>query len=117
MKFTVSLKQNHIFSRLYAKGKRHVTPPLVLYARKNGTRGNRLGLTVGTKLGNAVTRNRVRRRLREIYRLHEEQLRSGYDLVVVARVRAVYAKHGELERAFLTAAGALGLLRKEDGKP
>ncbi|MCC8120709.1 MAG: ribonuclease P protein component [Oscillospiraceae bacterium] len=117
MKYTVSLKQNHIFSRLYAKGKRHVTPQLVLYARKNGSRSNRLGLTVGTKLGHAVTRNRVRRRLREIYRLHEEQLLGGYDLVVVARVRAVYSKYGELDRAFLTAAKALGLLRKEAGKP
>lgn len=115
MKFTVSLKQNHVFRRLYAKGKNQVTPHLALYARSNGTKGSRLGITAGTKLGNAVTRNRVRRRLREIYRTNEFRLRPGYDLVVVARVRAVYARYDELERSFLKAAKALGLLREEGG--
>lgn len=46
---------------------------------------NRLGLTVSTKVGCAVVRNRVRRRLREIYRLNEDMLTSGVDIVVVAR--------------------------------
>lgn len=117
MKYTVSLKQNHIFSRLYAKGKSQVTPHLALYTRKNGSQHSRLGITVSTKLGHAVTRNRVRRRLREIYRLHEEQLLPGYDVVIVARVRAVYSKYSELERSFLKAAKALGLLRKEAKGP
>ena len=110
MNFTVSLKYNNVFRRLYAKGKSQVTPHLALYARKNGSRQNRLGITVGTKLGKAVTRNRVRRRLREIYRIHEPSFLPGYDLVVVARVRAVYARYDELERSFLKAARGLGLL-------
>ena len=113
MKFTVSLKQNHVFRRLYSKGKSLVTPHLVLYARKNGGNGNRLGITVGTKLGHAVVRNRVRRRLREIYRIHEEEFLPGYDIVAVARVRAVYARFDELERSFLKAARALELLARE----
>ena len=111
MKFTVFLKQNHVFRRLYAKGKSQVTPHLALYARKNGGPASRLGITVSTKLGHAVVRNRVRRRLREIYRIHEDQFLPGYDLVVVARVRSVYAKFGDLERSFLKAARELGLLR------
>ena len=117
MKFTVSLKQNHVFRRLYAKGKSQVTPHLALYERKNGRPESRLGITVGGKLGKAVVRNRVRRRLREIYRIHEELFLPGYDLVVVARVRAVYARFDELERSFLKAARALGLLRKEGDRP
>lgn len=87
MKFTVSLKQNHVFRRLYAKGKNQVTPHLALYARKNGGKVSRLGITASTKLGHAVVRNRVRRRLREIYRIHEDQFLPGYDIVAVARVR------------------------------
>ncbi len=114
MQYTVSLKQNHIFRRLYAKGKRQVTPQLALYVRRNGTQINRLGLTTSTKLGNAVVRNRVRRRLRAIYRIHEPELCSGYDLVVVARVRAVYSKYAELDQAFMKAAKAIGLVRKEE---
>lgn len=113
MKFTVSLKQNHVFRRLYAKGKNQVTPHLALYARKNGGRSNRLGITVGTKLGHAVVRNRVRRRLREIYRIHEDAFVPGYDIVVVARVRAVHSKFDDLERSFLKAARNLELLRQE----
>lgn len=113
MKFTVSLKQNHVFRRLYAKGKNQVTPHLALYARKNGGEVSRLGITASTKLGHAVVRNRVRRRLREIYRIHEEQFLPGYDIVAVARVRAVYARFDEVERSFLKAARSLGLLRRE----
>ena len=110
MKYTVSLKENRVFRRLYAKGRSAVSPTMVLYCRKNGRRENRLGLTTGTKLGHAVVRNRVRRRLREIYRTHEAAFRSGYDIVVVARVRAVYSRYAELERDFLRLAKKLQLL-------
>ncbi len=101
MKFTVSMKENHLFRRLYAKGKTAATSTVAVYARPNHMGKNRLGLTVGTKVGKAVVRNRVRRRLREIYRLHEHQLHPGWDLVVVARTRAAFAPYRELERDFL----------------
>ena len=113
MKKTVSLKENHLFRRLYNKGRSAVCPELALYVRKNGRSGNRLGLTVSTKVGCAVVRNRVRRRLREVYRLHEDQLRLGFDVVVVARVRAAHVSYWELDRAFLQLADKLGLLRRE----
>ena len=63
-------------------------------------------------MGCAVKRNRVRRRLREIYRLHESELLPGYDIVVVARVKAVYASYARLEKSFLSLADKLGLRRK-----
>ena len=110
MKTTQSLKSNHAFRRLYTKGKSSVQPAVVLYCRKNGTRSNRLGLTVGTKVGKAVVRNRVRRRLREIYRLREGEFRTGWDLVIVARSRAAEATYRELEAQVVRAAGKLGLL-------
>ena len=103
MKYTVSLKENRVFRRLYAKGRSAVSPTMVLYCRKNGRRENRLGLTTGTKLGHAVVRNRVRRR-------QEHRLSPGYDIVVVARVRAVYSRYAELERDFLRLAKKLQLL-------
>lgn len=113
MNYTVSLKENRIFRRLYAKGRSAVSPAMVLYCRKNGGKENRLGFTVGTKLGRAVVRNRVRRRLREIYRLNEHRLAAGYDIVVVARVRAVHSRYDQLERQFLSLAEKLGLLSPE----
>lgn len=67
MKHTVSLKLNHVFQRLYRKGNSAVSPNLALYVRRNGRNESRLGLTVSTKVGKAVVRNRTRRRLREVY--------------------------------------------------
>lgn len=75
---------------------------------QNGSRQNRIGLTVSAKLAHAVHRNRLRRQLREIYRLHEAQFARGYDIVVVARTRAIGADYAALERAYSLAA-KLGL--------
>ena len=110
MKYTVSLKQNHEFRRLYNKGMSAAGPYMAVYCRKNRRDTSRLGLTTGVKLGHAVQRNRVRRRLREIYRTNEHRLSPGWDIVIVARVKAVYAHYGEMERSFLTLARRLGLL-------
>ncbi len=115
MKKTVSLKKNHLFRRLYSKGRSAASPYMAVYFRRNGQRENRLGFTVSTKLGHAVVRNRVRRRLREIYRLNEDKLASGIDLVIVARVRAVNASYWQLEKSFLQLCGKLGVLKREAG--
>lgn len=116
MKHTVSIKRNHEFQRLYHKGKSAVTPYLALYCRRHKGPGNRLGFTVGKKVGGAVVRNRVRRRLREIYRLHEGELRTGYDLVVVARVKAAFGTYRQLEKSFLTLSDKLGLRGEGTGR-
>ncbi len=108
-----TLKQNSDFRRLYAKGKTSANRYLVLYCRRNGRGVNRMGYTVSSKLGGAVVRNRVRRRLREIARLNMPGLKSGWDIVVVARTRAVAASYAELDRAFKDACAALGLVREE----
>lgn len=113
MEFSKPLKLNHIFRRLYQKGTQAGNRYLVLYARKNRTRENRVGITVGKKLGHAVTRNRVRRRLREIYRLHEDRFVPGYDIVVVARSQAVNASYAQLQDSYLALAGRIGLLRED----
>lgn len=110
MKFTNTLKKNYEFQCLYSKGKSAVTPCLVVYARKTKKRTNRIGITVSTKLGKAVVRNRVRRRIREIYRLNEDRFLAGSEIVVVARVRAVKASYRQLEKAMLGACEKLGLL-------
>lgn len=116
MKNTVAIKENHVFRRLYRKGESAVTPSLALYVRRNGMGKNRLGITVSTKLGHAVVRNRVRRRLREIYRLHEGELLAGIDLVVVARVRSAGYDYHQLERDFLRACVKLGLYARQGGE-
>ena len=112
MKHTVSLKLNHEFRRLYAKGNSAVSPYLAMYCRKNRLGYNRLGLTIGTKVGHAVVRNRARRRLREVYRLNGGALRQGYDFVLVARSRAVSAPWKELNDSFLRLCRKLDVLEE-----
>ena len=113
MKAAVTLKENYEFRRTYQKGVSAVSPVMVLYCRKNRLGRNRLGLGSSTKLGHAVVRNRVRRRLREIFRLNQGGLAQGYDMILVARTRAVGAEYRDLERAFLSVCGKLGLREKK----
>ena len=115
MKYSTSLKLNHIFRRLYHSNGL-ADSYLVLYARKNRSETNRVGITVGKKLGHAVVRNRTRRRLREIYRLNEHRFQPGWDIVVVARTRAVEAPFQKLTASYLSLAAKAGILR-EEGNP
>ena len=109
MKFSSALKLNHIFRRLYATAG-FSNSYLVLYARKNRTDTNRVGITTGKKLGHAVVRNRIRRRLREVYRLNEDKFSPGWDIVVVARSRCIHADFEALTKAYLSLAEKAGIL-------
>ena len=114
MNSRVTLKKNSDFHRLYARGKSAVSPYLVVYCRKNRGGVSRFGYTVSAKLGHAVVRNRVRRRIREAYRLSESEYRRGYDIVVVARTRAAEATYREIADCLKKQSERLGLIRKEE---
>jgi len=108
------MKENHLFRRLYTRGKSAVVGTIAVYVRRNNRNYNRLGLTVGTKVGKAVRRNKVRRRIREAYRIHEDQMRTGWDIVVVARTRAAFATYERLERELLKLLDKLGVREKPE---
>jgi len=110
MKYTTSLKKNHEFKRLYNRGKSAASQHAVVYCRKNGGQSNRLGVTVSTKLGGAVQRNRIRRRLKEIYRLNEVTFLNGYDIVMVARMKSRFSGYHELESSLLLLFKKLNLI-------
>ena len=112
MKFSSALKLNHIFRRLYSTTA-HANSCLVLYARKNRSATNRVGVTVSKKLGCAVVRNRVRRRLREVYRLNEAKFQPGWDIVVVARSRCISADFAKLTESYLSLAEKAGILEAQ----
>ena len=87
MRSTVTICENRLFRRLYHTGKSVVTPLFVVYLRKNGQNVNRLGITTSKAVGTAVQRSRCRRVLREAYRQVEPKMKTGYDLILVARTR------------------------------
>lgn len=125
MRYTASIKENRLFRRLYGTGKCAADPFLAVYCLKSRGKPvrsadappspsrNRLGLTVGVKVGKAVVRNKVRRRLREIYRLAEPRMQTGWDIVIVARTRAADADYKTLERSAEKLFTRLKLLREQ----
>ena len=113
MKAAVTVKENYEFRRIYRKGKSLVSPQMVLYWQKNRQGQSRLGITVSTKLGHAVVRNRVRRRFRELYRLHKPEMQPGFDVILVARGRAVRSTYQQLDEAYLRLLRQAGLVPED----
>lgn len=110
MKRAWTLKENYEFRRVYQRGNSAVSGSVVVYCRKNKLGRSRLGITASTKIGNAVTRNRARRRLREVYRLNRDKLQSGWDIILVARGRTAAVSWKELNDTFLRLCRRLELL-------
>lgn len=101
MEFSESLKKNADFRNVYNKGASHANRLLVMYVQKNGTKKNRLGISVSKKVGNSVVRHHLTRLIRESYRLNEERFNCGLDIVVIARVNAKRASYRKIEQALL----------------
>ena len=95
------LKNTNQFKIVYNNGKSYANRELVMYLRKNDSDTNRLGISVSKKVGNSVVRHRVTRLIRESYRLNEEKLLQGYDIVVVARANAKGKAYFDICHAFL----------------
>ena len=99
MKFTESLKKTCQFRAVYGGGRSCADRFLVLYALENHTDTNKLGISVSRKVGKSVTRSRVTRLIREVYRLTEESITPGCDLVFIARAPAGGAAFDEIRRS------------------
>lgn len=85
MLYTETLNDNKDFLTLYKKGGFTASKYTVIYVKPNGKPFNRLGITAGKKIGNAVCRNRAKRLIRQVYRDVELSLPVGIDMVIVAR--------------------------------
>ena len=113
MEFTESLKKNYQFRFVYNRGKSIANRLLVMYVVRNGTNGNRFGISVSKKVGNSVDRSRITRLLRESYRLSESKFLAGYDIVVIARASAKEATYMEVESALMHLLNKQKLIKSE----
>ena len=92
------LKKRREFLRA-ARGLKWVTPGLILQCWQRGDDGcSRIGFTVTKRVGNAVVRNRVKRRLREIVRQDKAHTEAGFDYVVIGRKSTIVRTFSDLER-------------------
>lgn len=96
-----SLKKNREFQSVYRSGISKVNKSFVMLVRENSLDYNRIGISVSKKVGNSVVRHRVTRVIREIFRLHWEEINQGYDIVIVARTSARDSEYVRLESAIL----------------
>ena len=113
MEFTESLKKNYQFRFVYNRGKSIANRLLVMYVVRNGTNGNRFGISASKKVGNSVVRSRITRLLRESYRLSESKFLAGYDIVVIARASAKEATYKEVESALMHLLNKQKLIKSE----
>ena len=108
----IPLTRNNDFRRLYKRGKSLVDRNVVIYYSKNKLGFNRVGFTVGKKVGGAVTRNRAKRLMRESFRLLEPRLVQGFDFVLVSRGRLPHLKRQAVDASLSQLLGSVGMLQK-----
>ncbi len=96
-----SLRKNEDFKKIYKSGKNYWNRNLILYVRKNSLNYNRVGYSITKKIGNSVVRNKVRRRMKEIYRLNLLNIEQGYDFIFIPKRNVTDISYKELESAML----------------
>lgn len=91
-----TLRTREDFARISGKGRSRSDRLMVVRFVPNGRDHDRFGISTGRRLGGAVQRNRVRRRIREILRANPNRSGHGWDILIVARPQAVDASFDEL---------------------
>lgn len=100
MKRFPSMKSNTDFQKVYQEGKSYANKKLVMYILKSKTH-NRLGISVSKKIGNSVVRHRYTRILREIFRLNDDKIMQGYDIILVVRQGILGSRYTEIQSAYI----------------
>jgi ribonuclease P protein component len=108
------LKNRRDFARVFQRRRSAANGVLVVYACENRLSHPRLGLSVSRKVGKAVTRNRWKRLIREVFRLRRPDLPHGIDLVVIPRQRDGVATFPTVEQALLELAARVARRLKRD---
>jgi len=106
------LRKNAEFRIVYKRGKSFSNKFLVLYVKNNGTHINRIGISVSKKVGKSVIRSRVKRLIKESYRLNSDNLKQGHDLVVIARTMCRVENYKTIEHSLINLFKKAGLIKE-----
>lgn len=112
MKRFPSIKKNQDFQKVYQTGKSCANRQLVMYVRRTENLETRIGISVSKKVGNSVVRHHLTRLIRESFRLHQNLLETGLDIVVVVRAAAKESEYKTIERAFMHLCGLHNILKE-----
>lgn len=114
------IRKNEGFKAVYKEGKTHRDTYFVLYTRAVEEHDSqpfaKIGFTISKKIGNAAVRNRIRRMLREVYRLNKNRVTKSIDIVIVARTDAKGVDYKTLSKSITGLFIKAGILnRKREG--
>lgn len=115
MKRFHSIKKNTDFQNVYQSGRSFAAKEIVMYVKENGLAYNRLGVSCSKKVGNSVVRHTITRKFREIFRLNNDCLKQGADIVIVVRRGADTVTYNKLEGAYMHLCGRHHILASKDG--
>lgn len=116
MKFnnTDGIKKDSDFRKIYQKGKSFADRNLVIYYLRNNTNKSRIGISISKKVGKANVRNRIRRYIKESYRINiDPYIKSGYDLVFIARVNSSNSDYKSIEKSIKYITKRTNVIKKD----
>jgi ribonuclease P protein component len=94
------LRKSNDFRRVFAHGRRRVTRYFVIYTLPNRLEVSRIGIQIRRKIGTAVTRNRLKRMVRELFRRMKGEFREPMDIILIAETGMPGLKRTDFEAAF-----------------
>lgn len=106
-----TIKENRDFRFAYKRGKKIVTPYIVMHYYKNRTDATKIGITVSTTIGKAHVRNRVKRLVREAYRMYSGSVLKGYNIVWVSRSKTAVSSFEDVRKSVYSCLAESGLLK------
>lgn len=118
MKFnnTDGIKKDSDFRRIYQKGKSFADRNLVIYYINNNVGKSRIGISISKKVGKANVRNRIRRCIKESYRLNiDSKIKRGYDIVFIARVNSSNSDYKAIEKSIKYITKKANVIKKDGG--
>jgi len=108
------LRKNREFQAVYRHGRSVINRLAVMYTcYRSGMQTTRIGFVTGKKVGCAVERNRCRRLMKEVYRLHQHELEDGFEIVLIGRGYMKTAGYAEVERSILQLFRKANVLKKK----
>ncbi|MDN4071424.1 MULTISPECIES: ribonuclease P protein component [Fictibacillus] len=111
------IKKNEEFQEVFKRGKSSANRQFVIYALEKSDQSHlRLGLSVSKRVGNAVTRNRIKRVVKEIFMKHEGEILSGRDYIIIARNPTADMDFSEMEKSLLHVLQRAGSIRQSKGR-
>lgn len=110
---TDGIEKDSDFRKVYQRGKSMADRNLVIYTYKNGRDKSRIGISISKKVGKANVRNRIRRYIKEAYRLNiDENIKEGYDIVFIARINSQNSEYKDIEKSMKYITRKAGVMKK-----